>query len=164
MFLHASTSRTVHDDPIASFLMSNHYTNCRTAASIGHHVIWLKFFLMNGFFSLITDKGNMQTRFCRQSDQLSITVALTPLSCDSLYTDYNRPNLKVFKVLAIDRMLTWEKNESLTVSSFCRSYRNTVTDITQSKKCMQNFSVHSGAVRTRVGSPRSNHETTKFAY
>ena len=76
---------------------------------------------------------------------------------------YNHPNLKIVEVLAIDRMLTWEKNESLTVSSFCRSYRNTVTDITQSKKCMQNFSVRSGAVRTRVGSPRSNHETTKFA-
>ena len=37
---------------------------------------------------------------------------------------YNRPNLKVVKVLAIDRKLTWEKNESLTVSSFCRSYGN----------------------------------------
>ena len=36
------------------------------------------------FFSLITDKGNLQTRLCRQSDQLSITLALTSLSCDSL--------------------------------------------------------------------------------
>ena len=80
-----------------------------------------------------------------------------------IHDHYNSPNLKIVKVLAIDRKLTWEKNKSLTVSSFCRSYRNTVTDITQSKKCLQNFSVHSGAVRTMVGSPGSNHETTKFA-
>ena len=74
-------------------------------------------------FSHWSGKGNLQTRFCRQSDQLIITVALFHV------IHYNRPNLKVVEA--------WEKNELLTVSSFCRSYRNTVTDIAQSKKCMK---------------------------
>ena len=135
------------------FLCQTTISNCRTAASIGHHVIWLKFFLMNGFFSLITDKGNLQTRLCRQV----ISWALLWLWHLFHVIHYNLPNLKIVKVLAIDWKLTWEKNESLTVSSFCRFYRNTVTDITQSKKCMK-MSMCT-LVRADKGRVTSNHET-----